>query len=782
MKNRILLVAATLLTIGSTSVKAQNFPVGITSVQDSVKSLQVGIISSAAAEKMNGLQLSTLTNISGAPVKGVQISATHNYAQGANGLQLSVLSNVSGGNLKGLQLAAFNYADTIKGVQLGFINRAERVGDNGWQIGFFNSSHDYDNHHKIGLVNVNLSTKLDWMLFGGNVNKFNVAARFRNRYSYNILGFGTHYMGLDKKFSGALFYRVGLYKQLSPRWSVSADVGFAHVETFENHNAFNPERLFSLQARANVDFQFSKHFGAFATVGYGDTRYYENGNRYRNRVILEAGLTYREFFRERPAAREQTAEPFQRGDSLCAWPYGKHWGRAILETVGINVMVQLFDRWVLNEPFAQTTIRSIHNNFKTGTVWDNDYFITNMFAHPYHGNLYYNSARSNGLSFWESAPFALGGSLMWEFCGETEPPALNDLMATTAGGIAIGEVTHRLSDVVLDDSKQGWSRFFSEALATLINPVKGFNRIITGEAWRVRHNHNKHYDRNRFPLNFIVSAGGYYVADNGAIFRGEACPIIALMARYGNSIVDEDTNSPYDFFQMEANFTLSGNQPFVNRIHLLGRLWGTPIFRHRDGLKADFGIFQYFNYLDSQPVKDGTNLTPYRISEAASFGPGIIIQMPGKGRLKSIEQRVLLGGIILGGTKSDYFNVIERNYNMGSGFSAKTNTTVAVKGIGRVVADISYYGLFSWKGYECYTRQELKEFFNGIRDLHYINVQGDKSRAFLLVVNPKLEVDLGKNFAVGTSFTYYFRRTHYSSHPTVKAKTWSAAIGLTYFI
>ncbi len=31
---------------------------------------------------------------------------------------------------------------------------------------------------------------------------------------------------------------------------------------------------------------------------------------------------------------------------------------------------------------------------------------------------------------------------MWEFCGEVEPPAINDVLATTFGGICIGEVMH----------------------------------------------------------------------------------------------------------------------------------------------------------------------------------------------------------------------------------------------------------------------------------------------------------------------------------------------------
>ena len=52
----------------------------------------------------------------------------------------------------------------------------------------------------------------------------------------------------------------------------------------------------------------------------------------------------------------------------------------------------------------------------------------------------------------------------------------------------------------------------------------------------------------------------------------------------------------------------------------------------------------------------------------------MILRFPETGVLKRLEQRVFFSGILLGGTKSDYYNVIDRDYNMGSGFSIKTMT------------------------------------------------------------------------------------------------------------
>ena len=188
------------------------------------------------------------------------------------------------------------------------------------------------------------------------------------------------------------------------------------------------------------------------------------------------------------------------------------------EVTAVNALVHCVDRFVFHYDFAKVNFRNILNNFKDGLMWDNDKFSTNLFAHPYHGSLYYNSARGNGLSFWQSAPYALGGSLMWEFIGEVEPPAINDVLATTMGGICFGEISHRISHLLLNDKSRGFRRFLREFGAAIINPMGGFNRIVTGKAWRVRNEYYKYHDYEALPIDFSISLGGRYLADNGAMF------------------------------------------------------------------------------------------------------------------------------------------------------------------------------------------------------------------------------------------------------------------------
>lgn len=263
----------------------------VNSAGNGMRGLQLSMISNVARQ-VNGVQIAGLTNACTTPLRGVQAGLITNIATGVRrGVQIAAGANVCAAYMRGVQVAAYNYADTLNGSQIGIVNVCVSH-PRGVQVGIINYSRDTV-AHKVGLVNVNPATRIDLMLYGGSSTKGNVAIRFRNRSTYSVIGFGTHYMGLDERFSGALFYRVGQYFRIAPRLTVSGDVGFYHVETFEPDSGDKPERLYSLQARLNIDWQINRTIGAFVTAGYGDTRYYHHSRRYRDRAIVETGLSLR---------------------------------------------------------------------------------------------------------------------------------------------------------------------------------------------------------------------------------------------------------------------------------------------------------------------------------------------------------------------------------------------------------------------------------------------------------------------------------------------------------
>ena len=316
-----------------------------------------------------------------------------------------------------------------------------------------------------------------------------------------------------------------------------------------------------------------------------------------------------------------------------------------------------------------------------------------------------------------------------------------------------------------------WRACCVKLVLSLLTPLQGFNRALRGDMWRVRSQHYLYHDVNRIPLDFRLSLGNRYLADNGAFFRGEHNPYINLLFEYGDVFNDRE-NKPFDYFSADLTIGLSGNQPRVSRVHLLGRLWTAPVMTGKR-VKTEWGVFQHFNFYDSAPVKDGTEITPYRISEAVGIGPGIVYRLENKGSLSVLEQHLYTSLILLGGSQSDYYSAIApRDYNMGGGYSFKSRTTLVFPRLVRFVLQTNFYHLFTLKGYE--TRD-----LSGLNQLHF-NVQGDRSRASLLVISPSFEFRLKGALAAILSGSYFHRSTHYRYHSNVSVGTFELKAGLSY--
>jgi hypothetical protein len=128
------------------------------------------------------------------------------------------------------------------------------------------------------------------------------------------------------------------------------------------------------------------------------------------------------------------------------------------EVIGINVFAWSVNYYVRQADFTVVYPRTWWDNIMNGFKWDTNPFATNLSEHAYHGALYHNAARSNGMGFWSALPLTLAGSLMWECCAERHPMAGNDVFNTTLGGMALGEVIYRTSSAVLDNEATGAER------------------------------------------------------------------------------------------------------------------------------------------------------------------------------------------------------------------------------------------------------------------------------------------------------------------------------------
>lgn len=273
--NMIGLSATGLVNIAGNNTKGVLLS-GLTNIAgDNARGLMVSGLTNVAGEKGMGMQLAGIANVAGSTFDGLMSTGLLNVVGSTiTGVQLSGLGNVAGEQLNGLQMGFFNFASKVNGLQLGVVNYYK----------------DEIKGFQLGLVNANPDTRVQMMVFGGNSTKINAAARFKNKRFYTIVGGGTHYLDFSDKFSASLFYRGGLWLPLCKDLSISGDLGYEHIETFKNKNDGTPARLYSLQARLNLEYQITKQFGIFATGGYGNSRYYNRNASYDKGVIVEAGI------------------------------------------------------------------------------------------------------------------------------------------------------------------------------------------------------------------------------------------------------------------------------------------------------------------------------------------------------------------------------------------------------------------------------------------------------------------------------------------------------------
>ncbi len=167
------------------------------------------------------------------------------------------------------------------------------------------------------------------------------------------------------------------------------------------------------------------------------------------------------FAQTAPDASVPTATPLALPDKAGSWieegrPCAgcppRRVGTAFLQTTIVNGFYELANL-ARGQATAKITPATWWANMEQGWVWDLDDFVVNQFGHPYQGNNYFNTGRANGLSFWESAGITAFGSGTWEYFGETNHASLNDLINTTLGGIALGEMFHRTAWLVRDHAR-----------------------------------------------------------------------------------------------------------------------------------------------------------------------------------------------------------------------------------------------------------------------------------------------------------------------------------------
>lgn len=158
----------------------------------------------------------------------------------------------------------------------------------------------------------------------------------------------------------------------------------------------------------------------------------------------------------------------------------KNFPAAATKLMVVNILPFSVDYFIRRESFSFISLQTIAENLRLSSwEWDRDRFLNNQFSHPYHGSYYFNAFRSEGYSFWQSAQATLAGCLLWEIAGENEKPAINDLINTTLGGMAWGEMTHRLAMRFTHNWRTGRRKNALDVLGIAVDPLNGFSTLFS---------------------------------------------------------------------------------------------------------------------------------------------------------------------------------------------------------------------------------------------------------------------------------------------------------------
>ena len=334
------------------------------------------------------------------------------------------------------------------------------------------------------------------------------------------------------------------------------------------------------------------------------------------------------------------------------------WLVPAVRVIGQNAFTWAMDRYVFKYDWSRISPKTWKANIKQGWEWDADRFGVNFIGHPYSGSGYFNTARANGYSFWQSFPYAVEGSLMWEYFGENSRPSYNDIINTPVSGMFLGEVLYRLSSNILDDRTTGAQRVFRELFAGILDPTRALNRLTQGKMFRVTS--KEVYQKE--PLNVTLYAGIHKVndkiGDNNKFGTGSTNAVFHIQLDYGDPF-ETRYRKPFDLFRVRMELGYGTDRYLIDNINGYGILAGKNLKENR----LLGGIFQYFDYWHNNIFEVG----------ALGFGGGLISKIP-VAQHSNIYSSLHLAAVPLAGNNTQYGPDTSefRHYNFGGGLEGRS--------------------------------------------------------------------------------------------------------------
>jgi hypothetical protein len=317
----------------------------------------------------------------------------------------------------------------------------------------------------------------------------------------------------------------------------------------------------------------------------------------------------------------------------------------------------------------------------------------------------------------------------------------------------------------------GRERTGREVAAFLVSPMRGLMRIVNGHAWRHRLTSGRQFGIPDLSVAFSVGTRVLElekeILDRGVGIASE------VSVEYGDRFSTE-RERPYDFFTMNVGLNIQKSQPFLGQVNLVGRLWNRELMEKTD-MVLNAGLYQHFDFYDSNVISDVSSIVPYRIAIPASVGGGMQFQCQKVGNWE-FSASMYGNGILMGAVLSDHYRLADRNYNIASGFGTKSGLMANYQK-GKFIASLSheFYRFFTWKGYD-------RDIDWAMVDSKSLDAQGDESQSSVHICELRLDYRLMKRLFITGSLMHFHRDTNYRYYSDVRSSSTSARLMLTFVI
>lgn len=377
---------------------------------------------------------------------------------------------------------------------------------------------------------------------------------------------------------------------------------------------------------------------------------------------------------EEPPRAEAPAPSTPPGDA----PLRRSYLVPAFEALSLNIGIFTFHNLISKAPFALITWKTVshHLDGTEGWTFDVDQFITNQFAHPYHGSLEFAAARSSGVPFWQAGLYTFAASLSWELLAENEPPAINDQITTTLGGMFLGEVLHRTYRVVMDEAG-GHVGPLRRLAGVLISPASSLNDWIFDGAV------NPGDIDSVPPLHWELIPGASLATRLRDRTEGDP-PRLLLDQGLQASIAGELTygalgdeqwryRQPFSYFDASASLTFPGVS--AGTLYLRGLLAGAQ-FGGASRVRGLWGLFGLYDF--------GANNIVRVSSVGLGFGTTVQANL---GRQVFLQGTAIAAGLGFAAAGSlDLQSTLVRDYHIGPGVEGLLEARLVRRGLGMLRA------------------------------------------------------------------------------------------------